>query len=144
MSNFFDFSDEHLEDAEELGAAPAGEYSVAIKDWKTDSKGKVIQKDKNDFPYIMPKLEIVDHPDAENFKDFTMFIRMPHDDQSAKEKKQTRWELKCFCEAFGIPMTGRVDWDEQIGNMAEDVILSLEEGGPYGDQNKVSKFTRAA
>ena len=94
MSNFFDVSDMNLDDAQPLGAAAEGEYTVAIESWKMTDDGGYMLEDKNGYPYIMPRLEIVDCPEAESSKSFMHFIRMPHSEEDPKTNKMSKWLLK--------------------------------------------------
>lgn len=141
MSNesFFDLADQNLDDAIEPKAAPAGEYTVEIMDWRTDANKNVVQKDKNDLPYVMPVLQVVECPEAEYAKQFSHFLRIPSKDLKAKDLNAAKWNLKVFCLAFGIDYTSRFDWTDCIGLRAE-CILKVDADTGYGEQNAISKF----
>ena len=121
--------DVNLDDAVEPTAVPGDtEYKLRITDAKEDT-------DKNGNPYLLPRFEAVDHPAA---KEFTKFLRLPHPDQSDKEKNNTLWALKLFSEAFDFSFNS-LDLESIIGNEGW-AILGVEETDEYGEQNFIKKF----
>ncbi len=140
--SFLDLADDNLADAVEPKAADEGEYTIRLTDWRTDKKGSIIQKDRNDNPYILPIFEIIECEEAEFAKGFSHFLRIPYDGMDSKERNGAKWELKTFFECMGIDYTGRIDYEECIGNTG-DVLLVVTEDEGYGEQNKIKKFLTA-
>jgi len=139
VDSFLDLTDEKIEDAKEPMAVEEGEYTVRIADWKTGKDGNVVSMDKNDQPYMMPILEVIECEEAEYAKQFGHFLRVPTSDLSAKDQNNAKWGLRAFCECFGIDYTQRIDFDECLG-LTGDVLLFIAEDTGYGEQNKVRKF----
>lgn len=139
MDSFLDLTDERLEDAKEPQAVEEGEYTLRITDWKTGKDGNVVCLDKNDQPYMMPVLEVIECEEAEHAKPISYFIRVPNPELSAKENNNAKWNLRAFCECFGVDFTQRIDFEECIG-MTGDALLFVTEDTGYGEQNKVRKF----
>lgn len=137
--SFLDFTEDNLNDAIEPKAVEEGEYTIRIIDWRTDKKGTVLQKDKNDNPYIMPILEVIECPEAKFAKNFSHFLRLPHTEMAEKDKNAARWELRNFFRCFEIDYSQRIDYEDCIGTSGEVLlIVSSDEG--YGEQNKVKRF----
>jgi len=134
---------EFVENAEELIAAPAGEYTVQFLGFATNEEGGIEMTNRNGGAYLRPEFEIVDHPEEENFKSFSDYIGLPNDDMKLKAKKQAAFKLNSFCKAFGIDLKNEIDPEEYIGNRAE-VILSWKDDPEYGTQNGVKKFLKPA
>lgn len=140
MSDYMlDFSDENLDGARDLMAADEGEYRVRIKDWKTDDDGKIVKLNDDDKPFIMPILEIVNHPDADYFKDFTHFLWLPDSWMDSKKKNKASFDLREFLNAFGIDYHQKIDPESTIGAEA-DAYLIMTDDDQYGEQNRVKKF----
>ena len=137
--SFLDFTDDNLDEASEPMAAEDGEYTLRIADWRADKKGAVLQLDKNDEPYIMPVLEIIDCEEAEFAKNFSQFLRIPHKGMAAKDINNAKWDIKCFCNCFGIDYSQRIDYEECIGKTGEALLIVTPDEG-YGEQNKVKTF----
>jgi len=116
--------------AEEPKVVPADEeYKLRILD-------ATIDRDKNDEPYLLPRFEVVDEPLA---KDFTKFLRLPHDGLNEKQLARVQWNLKLFLEAFDLPTKGRLDPEDLKGKVGW-AILGIEDNEQYGEQNYVKKF----
>ena len=128
-----------IEDAEEIKAAPDGEYEVEIVDWKTDDEGHVIQENASGGRYIMPVIEIVNHENADMFSDFSHYVGLP--DPAAKDKRaaKQRWRTKQFFQAFGIQLSGTWDPQDSIGNRTY-AILETEENAQFGNRNVIARF----
>lgn len=140
--SFLDFTGDSLDDATEPQAVEEGEYTLQITDWRTDKKGAVLQMDKNGHPYAMPIMEVIECPEAEFAKAFSVFLRIPHDEMSAKDKNAARWDIKAFCECFGIDHTQRIDYEECVGKTGEALLIVTADEG-YGEQNRIKKFLSA-
>ena len=139
MESFLDLTEESLDNAKEPMAVEEGEYTVRLLDWKTDKSGNVIILDKNEEPYMMPILEVIECEEAEYAKPISHFIRIPNEGQNAKDRNNAKWNLKSFCECFGIDYSQRIDFEDCVG-MTGDVLLFVAEDTGYGEQNKVRNF----
>jgi hypothetical protein len=123
------FLDIDISDVKEPTAVPGGEeYKLRISDVRQAD-------DKNGAPYILPRFEISGEPTA---KEFTKFLRLPHDGLDAKQLNNCKWQLKLFFDTFDIDPSN-IDLEDMIG--AEGwAILGLEESDEWGEQNFVKKF----
>jgi len=139
MSSFLDLTDENLEDAIEPKAAPDGEYTIKLADWKTTDDGNVQKEDTNGNPYIMPVLEIIECPEAEYAKPFSHFLRLPHDGMSKKDRNAASFHLRCFWEAFGVNYLERIIYEDCLG-LTADALLSIQPDTGYGEQNRIQKL----
>lgn len=139
MDSFLDLTGESLEDAREPSVVEEGEYTIRLADWKVNKKGNVVSLDKNDQPYMMPIFEIIECEEAEYAKQFSHFLRISNTDQDAKDRNNAKWNLKAFCDCFGIDYTQRIDFDACLG-MTGDALLFVAEDTGYGEQNKIRKF----
>ncbi len=137
--SFLDFMDEDLDGAVEPQAVEEGEYILKLVDWKTDKKGAILQKDKNDAPYIMPIFEVIECEEAEFAKGFSSFLRIPYADMTVKEKNQAKWELRAFFTCFGIDYSQRIDYEECVGATGDALLVVTPDEG-YGEQNRIKKF----
>jgi len=101
------FLDYDLNDAVEPTAVPGDqEYKLRITSC-TQSL------DKNNKPYLLPRFEIVGEPTA---KEFTKFLRLPHDALDDKQLNNTKWMLKLFFEAFEVDPSSVDSPDALIGH----------------------------
>ena len=123
-------SDVNVNDAVEPTAVPGDqEYKLRVVDAKEDL-------DKNDEPYLLPRFEIVGEPTA---KEFTKFLRLPHDGQTDKQKNSCKWALKVFFDTFEVEQSMIEEPEDLIGHEGW-AILGLEDSGEWGEQNYVKKF----
>jgi hypothetical protein len=139
MSYFIDVRDENLDEGKPLGAAPEGEYRVRIKNWKSDDDGKVVLENAAGNPYLMPQLEITNHPDSATFKDFYHYLGLPNEDMDMKKRNNARYAMAEFFKAFGIDYSQPIDPEATIGREA-DAIIVVQDDKEYGEGNKVKKF----
>jgi len=137
--SFLDFTDDNLDDSTEPQAVEEGEYTLRLADWSTDDKEAILRKDKNGDPFILPILEVIECEEAQYAKAFSHFLRLPHEDMTAKEKNAAKWALKCFWTCFGIDYSQRIDYEECIGKTGDALLIVTPDEG-YGEQNKVKKF----
>ena len=135
---FIDLSEENLDEAKEPKAL-AGEYTVAITDWKTDDDGKIRCETAEGKGYLMPKLEVVDCPEAEYSKGMSHFMWLPEDWMDAKKLNGAKFTLKEFFTAFGIDTSQQIDPEETIGSRAE-AILVVTDDPEYGEQSRIKRF----
>lgn len=124
------FLDFDVNDATEPTAVPADqEYKLRIVDVDRST-------DKNGNPYLLPRFEVVGESTA---KDFTKFLRLPHEGQTPKQLNQTKWALKTFFDTFGVDTKTLEDPTDMIGSEGW-AILGAEETPEWGEQNYVKKF----
>ena len=145
MTTFLGIDDDlmdMIENPVELEAAPAGEYTIELKGFRTNEEGSIDLTDRNGGKYIMPEFEIVDHPDEAKFKTFSEFIGFPRADMPAKQKQSRANKIAYFSRAFNINLKD-FDSEDYIGNRAE-VLLSWKDDPEYGAQNSIQKFLRPA
>lgn len=135
-----DLSNYDINNASHLEVAPADEYEIRISSMRLDENQDFKLLDKNKQMYILPTLEIVNHENADSYKEFTCFIRIPDDDEmSPKELRQCLAHLHDFGKCFGIDFSGRVDESDFTGNTGT-AILTIREDDGYGEQNSVKQF----
>lgn len=131
------------EDRRPLDAAPAGEYEIALLKFKKDEDGGIVlfsERDGVERRYIMPMFEIVNHPDADSFKEFTHYLELPGDHLTGKEKRRKLAELEAFGQAFGFDLfAGEVNEEDLIGNTAAAVLI-YQETEEFGNQNRIKQF----
>jgi len=145
MAEFFDWEGENLNDSHEPTVAKEGEYTIKLKDWKTDDEGHVIRLDSSDKKFMLPLMEVIDCEGSEFMKEFTHFLRLPSEEMTAKDNNKAKWNLKIFFESFGIDYQGRMDFSEVAeGDYTADVILGVQDNDEYGDQNYIKKFVSGA
>jgi len=124
------FLDINLTDTKEPKAVPANEeYQIRLL-------GIVSGTDKNNYPYILPRFDIPDHPSS---KDFTKFLYLPREDATEKELNVIKWGLKTFFEAFDIDHNQQIDCD-RVGGKTAWAILGVSEDEQYGEQNYIKRF----
>jgi len=137
--NFLDFMEDGLENAVEPQTAENGEYTIELVDWKTNDEGKVVKKDTNGNPFIMPVFEVVDCEGAEFIKGFNHFLRLPRKDMTKKELNGCKFELKSFFECLGVDYSQRIDYEEIIGVRGDVILVTTPDEG-YGEQNRIKSF----
>lgn len=125
------FLDVETGDAIEPKAVAAGEYKIKIVNVSIDT-------DKNGHPYMLPRFEVVGEPAA---KDFTQFLRLPHDELSEKQLNAAKWNLSQFKQAFGMG-EGKISLDEMMG-LEGWAILGVREDEEFGQQNTLRKYIAA-
>lgn len=142
----FDLTEYSNEERSELTAAPEDEYSIRISKFRTNEEGEVIQyfgKEK-DKPGMMLFCEIMDDTTGQphaDYKEFTHFLWLPHDEQTAKQKRQTLFELDQFGKAIGINLFDNQVAIEDIEGVAMfRALLALKDDPQYGEQNSIKKF----
>lgn len=143
MSVFeFEFSEEELEEiegAEELKAHPAGEVLLELTGFVLDdTTGGVVRKDKNGFPYILPRLDIKTDGKAA-YNDFTIFVPLPASGREAKAQVKARKAFKDLTDAFNVTRTTKFDFRDLIGETAWGII-SIDEDTTYGQRNRLEHW----
>ena len=115
--------------AQEPSAMPGGEYQVQIV-------SAVIDLDKNDHQYFLPRFEILNEPYS---KEFTKFFGLPHAEKTEKQLNSDKFALESFKTCFGIKKQ-KFSMDDIVG-LTGWVILGLGKEDPeYGVQNYIKKF----
>jgi hypothetical protein len=140
MSDYMiDLSNDNLEEGRERQAVKEGEYTLRIKDWKSDDDGKIKMTNEKGFPYIMPILEVINCEEAEFSKDITHYLALPDSGLDKKKLNDAKYQLRCFFEAFGVDYHQPLDPEGMIGETAEALLVVQEDTG-YGEQNRVKRW----
>ena len=115
------------------------EVTVRIRGFLTDEAGDVVRYPKSGSgnPFILPELEIVDVPNAENYRTLTHYLGLPSENLDAKQLKNVRLGMQRFVKAFKVDPDPD-DIDDWIGAEAE-VILKVT-SDDYGDKNQIKRF----
>ena len=132
--SIIDLSNDNMDDVQEPIAVDGDqEYKLYIVTCKMDTN-------KNDMPYILPRLEIIDEPLS---REFTKYLPLPHNSMTEKELNKTKLGLKRFFDAFDIDSSAPVDVEELAGKEGW-AILGVESSEEYGDQNYIKRFVVGA
>lgn len=99
----------------------------------------VEEREGDKGPYLLARLEIVNHPDAENLNDITHVMMYPREEDTPKQKNRSRWNLKQFCLAIGID-PAVPELEDMLGKTGR-ALVNESETDEYGKQNRVRKFT---
>jgi hypothetical protein len=129
---------DRLDDAVELTTVKPGEYKVRLL---AVNKGV----DKNGADYYQPRFEIANDPYT---KDFTYFLGLPSQYDSAKQMNGKKNKIKDFCQALGVnsPSTMAefrelMESGDLIGNEAY-AVLREKDAEEYGMQNEIVRFNK--
>ena len=139
---FFTMSEDmanEVDDAEPLRAAPKGEYELKLTDYLADKDTNKIIRVKPGKQFVMPMYEVVDHPDAENFKGFSYYLQLPTDNLEGKERKRVSYAFKVWCQAHGVNWREEIDWAELKGRKVE-AKLEVVNNPTFGEQNSIAMF----
>lgn len=97
-----------------------------------------VDSDKNGYPYMMPFFEVASDDYA---KEFSHFIRLPHEEQDAKELNKTKYRLKTFYDAFGVDYSRGVNPSEDLPGKTGWAIVGMRESSFSGEEeNYVKRF----
>lgn len=143
MANNFSFMDgmdelDIPEDVPELDAVDEGEYTIEVIGLRAMRAGE------DDWPALMPRFKVVDHP---NTKTFNHFMYLPNKEMDDERKARAARNLKSFCEAVGIewPPNPQTDFDEEaLMGIQLEASLGIEEDEEFGRQNRIKRFTKKA
>ena len=95
---------------------------------------------KSGKPYLLAIVAASDYPDS---RDIRHMMMLPTDEDDPKQVQNRKRAIKYFGQAFGIPLTGKVDFEKYLGREAYAVLgVNPDEG--YGEQNRVKRWTKAA
>jgi hypothetical protein len=130
-----DPTDMGLEEAQEPYAVEGGEeHKLRIVEVREGT-------DKNNFAYVMPRLEIEGEPYA---KDFTHFLHIPTKEMGEKQLNRVRFNYLNFCKCFGIDISRPHDPKDEWPGHTGFAILGLGENEQYGEQNFIKKLITPA
>lgn len=131
------------DDMGELGVAPEDEYDIQLVKFMTDDQGEVVRyygDEDNLKPYLLLKFQVIDHPDADNFKDFTYFLGLPNDDDDGKQKKIKLNKIKNLGDALDINFFEELDPLDYNGKVSCSAILTISESDSHGEQNEIKQI----
>lgn len=115
--------------AEPFAVEPDEEYQIRIVDVKFGTN-------KNNFPYMLPRFEIVGEPLS---KEFTHYMGLPCSEMSEKQKAKSSYQLKVFCQCFQLPTSGALEAEEMVGETGY-AILGRKDDEEFGEQNYIKKL----
>lgn len=97
-----------------------------------------VDNDKNGYPYMMPFFEVA----SDNYaKEFNHFLRLPHDELTAKELNKAKYQLKIFYETFGVDYSRGVNPSEDLPGKTGWAIVGMRESSFSGEEeNYVKRF----
>ena len=132
------------EDMGELGVADEGEYDIRLVKFMADKQGEVLRYygEDDENPYFNLLFEIIDHPDADNFKDFSYFVNLPAPGDTPKERKIKLNRINTLGAALGIEFFGGepIDPLDYNGNVTCSAVLGKSESEQYGEQNEIKQI----
>ena len=133
-STFLDFGMD-LNDVPDLRTLPDGtECQVQLT-------GIEVRNRKNGpGQFLYCNFDVVGEADVKGIGQ-TYMLPTPADDE--KRKRNRLAAIRDLYRAFGIPTSGQVELGVYIGNIAW-AILGEEDGGEYGMQNRIKRFTAQA
>lgn len=122
----------NFDDAVEPTSAPSGRYNLQITECKVVKTGP--NSKIPDMPQLRVSIGFQDHPEYQNF---SQFISLPHEYDTADSSRFKALLIKRFCALFNIPLdnTG-IDLDrlpmEMVGATA-NAEVGLGEPNDNGD-----------
>ena len=122
----------NLDNVKELATVPEGEYQVRV----VNAEMKTSQKTGGQ--YLNIRLEL---PDESDSKGVTHIIMLPAEDDDDKKKNGRLRNLNTFYECFGVDYANGVETEDLIGLTGWGLITE-EDGGEYGIQNRVKRFVQ--
>lgn len=122
----------NLDNVKELATVPEGEYQVRIVN------AEMATSQKTGGQYLKVRLEL---PDESDSKGVTHIIMLPAEDDDDKRKNGRLRNLKNFYECFGVDFTNGVETEDLVGLTGWGLITE-EDGGEYGIQNRVKRFVQ--
>lgn len=122
----------NLDEVPSQHAVPAGEYQLMLASAEVRDQ----KPDKGTGRFIMATFEILGDPDA---KLITHVMMLPAADDNDRKKNNRLRNIGDFFKCFGIPSKGSVNLSAYEGNQGW-AILNVEDGGEFGEQNRVKRF----
>ncbi|TET81252.1 hypothetical protein E3J38_04235 [candidate division TA06 bacterium] len=123
------FLDVETTGAQEPKAMSMGEYKIRVV-------GALIDIDKNNHPYFLPRFEIPSEPYS---KDFTSFHGLPHDEMTEKQLNQSKWWLEQFKLCFGLALEGKLTIDQML-RLEGWAILGSKDDPQWGEGNTIRRY----
>ena len=122
----------NLDEVPAQHAVPGGEYQLCL----VSSEIKQQKPEKGDGKFIQASFEVVGDPDSKLINHVMMLPNASDDDR----KKNARLRnIGDFFKTCSIPSTGKVNLAAYNGNFGF-AILIIEDGGEYGEQNRIRRF----
>ena len=122
----------NLDNVKELATVPEGEYQVRIVN--AEMKTSV----KTGGQYLNIRLEL---PDESDSKGVTHILMLPADADDDKKKNNRLRALKIMYEAFEVDFSAGVETEDLVG-LTSWALITEEDGGEYGIQNRVKRFVQ--
>ena len=122
----------NLDEVPAQHAVPEGEYQLTL----VTCEIKEQKPEKGTGRFIMATLEIVSDPDT---KLITHVMMLPAADDNERKRNNRLRNIGDFFKCFGIPSSGPVNLAAFEGNTGW-AILGVEDGGQYGEQNRVKRY----
>lgn len=114
-------------------AVPAGEYQLCL----VSAEIKQQKPEKGDGRFIQVSMEVVGDPNSKLVRHVMMLPNTSDDDR----KKNARLRnIGDFYKAFSIPSVGKVNLAMYMGNFGYAILNVEDDGGEFGEQNRVKKF----
>jgi hypothetical protein len=132
---FVDFGHEDIGDTPDLTVIP-DDTEVTLR--LTALSMQVGKNSGN--PFLLAMLEVKGEPDARDIRHMMMW---PRDDMDSKQVANAKRRIKYFGQAFGIPLTGKVEFDKYLGREAV-AILAVDPDEGYGESNRVKRWVTGA
>lgn len=130
--SFLDFGSDDVGETPDLHTIPEQEAKLELSGLRAG-----VGKDSGN-PYWMATLIIADDPNAASI---THVMMLPTAEDDARRVQQKNRSRKYFCQAFGIPTSGKVDIDAYIGREAWAFVTEEEDSGSQiGRRNRVRRW----
>lgn len=122
----------NLDDIPSQHAVPEGEYQLILASCEIRDQ----KPEKGTGRFIMATFEVTEDPDA---KLITHVMMLPAAADPDRKRNNRLRAIGDFFKCFNIPSQGPVNLAAYEGNTGW-AILSVEDGGEYGEQNRVKRF----
>jgi hypothetical protein len=132
---FVDFGSDDLGDTPDLQVIPD---DTEVKLRLTALSMQVGKASGN--PFLLAMLEVVGEPDARDIRHMMMW---PREEMEPKQSANAKRRIKYFGQAFGIPLSGKVEFDKYLGREAV-AILGVDPDEGYGESNRVKRWVTGA
>jgi len=136
-----DLSKYENENMEGMEPAPEGEYDIRLVRIMTNDDGDVIQYGRESGnPYIRLMFEVIDHPDAEDFENFSYLMSLPNEDDDGKQKRKKLNKIRTLGEALDVNFFAPLDPLDYNGKVSCSAILGQETSDAFGVQNNITQI----
>lgn len=126
---------EDLADIPDETTKPDGEYQVQLVTFELATS----KNDPNRQMFHL-QLEVVGEPLV---KTIGHWLLIPNDSDDEKSVLRRKRAQRSFFEAFDIPTSGRIEFEEHIGKTGWAILVE-EENKEYGKQNRVRRFVKSS